>query len=74
MGSEMCIRDSCNLVCHPERKVRAKRLKMWRQGGVTVQHEDGTIESMPLEDARAFLDAMPAERRALYEDPETGGD
>ena len=64
----MC--SACNLVCHPERAVRAKRLKMWCQGGVTVQHEDGRIESMPVEDARAFLDAMPKERRALYEDVE----
>ena len=64
----MC--SACNLVCHPEKKVRAKRLKMWTQGGVTVQHEDGRVEAMPLEDARAFLDAMPQERRALYEDPD----
>jgi ferredoxin len=61
----MC--SACNLVCHPKREVRAKRVKMWRQGGVSVQHEDGRIESMPAEDARAFLDAMPPERRALYE-------
>ena len=61
----MC--SACNLVCHPEREVRAKRLKLWRQGGVVVQHEDGRIEAMPAEDAREFLEAMPAERRALYE-------
>jgi epoxyqueuosine reductase QueG len=68
----MC--SACNLVCHPERKVRAKRLKMWRQGGVAVQHEDGTIETMALEDARAFLHAMPPERRALYEHVDGDGD
>ena len=62
----MC--SACNLVCHPEKKVRAKRLKMWTQGGVSVQHEDGRIETLPLDEARAFLDAMPPERRALYED------
>ena len=61
----MC--SACNLVCHPEREVRAKRLMLWRQGGVVVQHEDGRIEAMPAEDAREFLEAMPAERRALYE-------
>ena len=38
------------------------------KGGVTVQHEDGRVEAMPLDEARAFLDAMPIERRALYED------
>jgi len=47
---------------------------MWRQGGVTVQYEDGRIEAMPAEDARAFLGAMPPERRALYEDVETSSD
>jgi hypothetical protein len=26
------------------------------------------VEAMPLDEARAFLDAMPIERRALYED------
>ncbi len=61
----MC--NACNLVCHPKLEVRAKRLKMWRQGGVSVQHEDGRVEMMPPEDGRAFLDAMPPERRALYE-------
>ena len=61
----MC--SACNLVCHPDRKVRARRVKLWRQGGVVVQHEDGHLESMPADDARAFLDAMPPERRALYE-------
>jgi epoxyqueuosine reductase QueG len=66
--------SACNLVCHPERKVRAKRLKMWTQGGVTIQHEDGSIEAVPRDEARAFLDAMPPERRALYEDVETSGE
>ena len=62
----MC--SACNLVCHPQKKVRARRLKMWRSGGVSVQHPDGTIETMPIDEARAFLDAMPPERRALYEE------
>jgi hypothetical protein len=62
----MC--SACNLVCHPEKKVRAKRLKMWTKGGVTIQHEDGRVEALPHDEARAFLDAMPIERRALYED------
>ncbi|MBW2420144.1 MAG: hypothetical protein JRH19_16500 [Deltaproteobacteria bacterium] len=73
-GTKMNIMCSvCNLVCHPEKEVRAKRLKMWLTGGVTVQHEDGSIEAMPIEDARAFLVAMSPERRALYEDVEGRG-
>jgi len=66
--------SACNLVCHPEKKVRAKRMKMWLQGGVTIQREDGTIETMPRDEARAYLDAMPPEKRALYEDIEGAGD
>ncbi|MAV76340.1 MAG: hypothetical protein CL691_06945 [Cellvibrionales bacterium] len=59
--------SACNLVCHPEREVRRKRVKLWTQGGVSVQHEDGTLESMPREEAEAFIAAMTPERRALYE-------
>lgn len=65
----MC--SACNLVCHPEREVRGKRVKMWTQGGLVVQHEDGTLEAMPREEAEAFVAAMPAERRALYDVVET---
>lgn len=59
--------SACNLVCHPEREVRSKRVKLWTQGGVSVQYEDGRLAAMPKEDAEAFIAAMPAERRALYE-------
>ena len=43
-------------------------MKMWLQGGVSIQREDGTIETMPVEDARAYVAAMPSEQRVLYED------
>ena len=65
----MC--SACNLVCHPEREVRGRRVRMWTQGGVVVQHEDGHLEAMPREDAKAFVAAMPEERRALYDAVET---
>ena len=54
-------------VCRRQAALRAKRLKMWRQGGVSVQDEDGRIETLPVAEAKAFLAAMPAERRSLYE-------
>lgn len=63
--------SACNLVCHPEREVRSKRVKMWTQGGLVVQHEDGHLEAMPREEAEAFVNAMPEERRALYTVVET---
>ena len=61
----MC--SACNLVCHPEKKVRAKRMKMWLQGGVSIQRDDGTVETLPVDEARAYVEAMPPEKRALYE-------
>ncbi len=64
----MC--SACNLVCHPERDVRGKRVKMWTTSGVVVQHDDGNLEAMPREQAEAFLQALPDERRALYEEIE----
>jgi len=63
--------SACNLVCHPEREVRSKRVKMWTQGGLVVQHEDGHLEAMPREDAEDFVNAMPEARRALYKAAET---
>ena len=41
---------------------------------VMPQNEDGTIETLPLGEARAFLDALPPERRALCEEVESSGD
>jgi epoxyqueuosine reductase len=65
--------SACNLVCHPEKKVCAKRMKMWLQGGATIQREDGTIETMPADEAQDYPEAMPKEKRALYEDIESAG-
>ena len=65
----MC--SACNLVCHPEREVRGRRVKMWTQGGVVVQHEDGHLEAMPRQDAESFVATMPTERRVLYAEVNT---
>ena len=64
----MC--SACNLVCHPERDIRGKRVKMWTQGGLVVQHEDGHLEAMPRVEAEAFVASMPEGRRALYDTTE----
>ena len=38
--------SACDLVCHPESEVRRKRVKLWTQGGICIQHEDGRLEAM----------------------------
>lgn len=64
---------NCSLVCHPDRKERDDRVATLHQSGVVVQHDDGDLEAMPAKEARAYLDAMPVERRRIYEaEDETG--
>jgi len=59
---------NCQLVCHPDKNVRAKRLKLLTAGGVIIQHPDGVCQAVTPEEARAHLDAMPPEIRARYEE------
>ena len=58
---------NCSLVCHPEREERDRRIKTLHSSGVVVQHEDGRLEAMPGDQAKAFVAAMPPEKRRAYE-------
>lgn len=58
---------NCMLVCHPEKKVRARRYKLLTASGVLVQAPDGKLAAVSPREARARLEAMEPERRALYE-------
>ena len=60
---------NCMHVCHPDAEERKRRVKLLQQGGVIIQHEDGNLESVSSEVAKAHIAAMPPERRALYETP-----
>jgi len=57
----------CQLVCHPDKEVRARRFKMLTEAGVVIQLEDGSLKAVSQEEARKYLDSMSAEKRALYE-------
>lgn len=58
---------NCQLVCHPDREERKRRYQLLAGGGVVVQNEDGSLEALPPEEARQRMEALPPERRALYE-------
>lgn len=62
---------NCQLICVPDKEERKRRYKLLTGNGVVVQHPDGSLETMSPEAARAFLDEMPIDRRALYEDVES---
>ena len=63
----MC--GNCQLVCHPDKTVRAERFKLLTRTGVIIQHPDGSLEAVSPEEAQEHLAAMTPERRALYEEP-----
>ena len=62
----MC--GNCQLVCHPDKTVRAKRFKLLTRSGVIIQHPDGSLVAVSPEEAEEHLAAMTPETRALYEE------
>jgi len=57
----------CQIICHPDKDVRAKRFKMLTQAGVVIQLDDGSLKPVSPEVAREHLAGMSLEERALYE-------
>jgi epoxyqueuosine reductase len=58
----------CQIICHPDKDVRAKRFKMLTQAGVVIQLDDGSLKAVSPDEAREHLAAKSPEERALYED------
>jgi epoxyqueuosine reductase len=58
---------NCQIVCVPDKEERKRRYKLLAGGGVIVQNEDGTLETVSPEEAKERLRAMTEERRTLYE-------
>ncbi len=59
---------NCQLICHPDKELRKKRYKMLAEGGVIVEHPDGTREAVSPTNARKHLASMDSATRSLYED------
>jgi epoxyqueuosine reductase QueG len=57
----------CQIICHPDKDVRAKRFKMLIQAGVVIQLDDGSLKPVSPEEASEHLAGMSPEERALYE-------
>jgi epoxyqueuosine reductase len=58
---------NCQIVCHPDKKERKRRYRLLAEGGVVIQHPDGSLEAMDPEQARRHLASTPDERRTVYE-------
>lgn len=59
--------SSCHFVCHPDKEIRKARYKMLTESGVVIQEPDGTLKAVSPEEAKQYVEAMPPERRKLYE-------
>ncbi len=57
----------CQLICHPDKKVRQERYKMLANSGVIIQEPDGTLKAVSPKEAEAYLGAMDQQARLLYE-------
>jgi len=57
----------CQLICHPDKKVRQERYQMLIHSGVVIQDPDGTLRAVSPEEAEKHLAAMAPEQRGLYE-------
>jgi len=57
----------CQLICHPDKKVRQERYKMLVNSGVVIQDSDGSLRAASPDEAERHIAAMDPERRALYE-------
>jgi epoxyqueuosine reductase QueG len=64
-GQNTC--GHCQLICHPDKDVRTKRLKMLTEAGIIIQLEDGSLKAVSPQEAREHLAAMSPDVRALYE-------
>jgi len=58
----------CQLVCCRDKGERRDRYNMLIQGGVVVQHDDGSLEAVSPKYAQKYLASLPVDKRALYED------
>ncbi len=58
----------CQLICHPDKKVRQERYKMLVNSGVVIQDPDGTLRAVSPEEAKRHIAALDPEKRVLYEE------
>ena len=49
---------NCVHVCHPDPEERKRRLELLRQGGVIIQHEDGSLQAESPEEHRTWLQVL----------------
>jgi len=59
---------NCQFVCHPDIKVRKRRLELLTKSGVVIEEEDGRKRAVSPREANEFYSKMPPERRRLFID------
>ncbi|MBU2546847.1 MAG: epoxyqueuosine reductase [Proteobacteria bacterium] len=57
----------CQYICHPDVPVRKRRYRMIVKSGVVIQREDGALDAVSPDQAKAHIASLSPELRALYE-------
>ncbi|MBI4800600.1 MAG: epoxyqueuosine reductase [Desulfarculus sp.] len=56
----------CMLICHQDKQVRAKRLKILTTSGVVIEGPEGARQAVSPEKALEHLSALPSQLRTMY--------
>lgn len=60
--------STCQFICHPDKKTRNNRYKLFKKGGVIIEDEKGNRKSVNPEKAKEMIEKMPKNKKNLYSD------
>jgi len=58
--------STCQFICHPDKKTRIERYKMFKKGGVIVEDEKGNRKSVSPDEAKLIVEKMSEDKKSLY--------
>ncbi|MDR3292105.1 MAG: hypothetical protein LBT10_08170 [Methanobrevibacter sp.] len=60
--------STCQFICHPDKNIRNKRYKLFKNNGVIVEDEIGNRRSVSPNEAEQIIAEMSEDRKKLYVD------
>jgi len=60
--------SNCQLVCHPDKKIRNKRHSLFKTNGVIIEDKNGIRKKLSPVDAQNIIENMEKDRKDLYID------
>ena len=60
--------STCQFICHPDKKTRIDRYKLFKNSGVVIEDEDGNRKAVSPEEGDKIIEKISKERKSLYID------